>query len=220
MSKLVVVLPVFAIGFIYLSRFYEKHYANNSDKRIKGFIISVALFYLFVVVITLWKKQRNVLQMMVQSSFFVYVLAVLILTCYFILFREVSSVDWWESMMHRIRTNDRVNLKPFRIFQIYDREDMQILGNLAMLFPLGIYLPILIPALRRSSGFFPVLFICLISSLLIEMLQLATRFRSADIDDVILNVCGGCAGFMLYNIIRKLITRRKVEGDEQPRTIV
>ena len=199
------ILPVIAVGVIYLPAFYESHYLNVSSKRVTGFVLSIILFYFAVLLYALMKKHKTYLDALVHSSFFVYVFAVLILTGYFILFREISSGDWWDKMMHRVDTNDRVNFEALRIFKIYDKEDVQILGNLAMLFPLGMYIPLLNKKLRRVGAVFVVLLICLVSSIVIEFMQLATRFRSADVDDVILNVIGGCLGFFFYQMLRSIV---------------
>src|SRR4030095_7420886 len=86
----------------------------------------------------------------------------------------------------------------FKIFKIYEPGDKQIVGNLVMLFPLGIYLPILY---KRLNNFFLVLLVSLLFSVLIEFFQLATRFRSADVDDVILNTTGAIVGFLMFRMI-------------------
>ena len=82
------------------------------------------------------------------------------------------------------------------------------MGNLVMLFPLGIYIPLLYP---RLSGFFAVVFISLLFSLLIESFQLVTRFRSADVDDVLLNTLGACVGFLVFIIVKKGVGWNMVE---------
>ena len=88
------------------------------------------------------------------------------------------------------------------IFKIYKITDKQILGNFVMLLPLGIYLPLLY---KNLSGFIPVLLVSLLVAILIEVLQLATSFRSVDIDDVLLNTTGAVIGFILYKIISSLL---------------
>ena len=123
---------------------------------------------------------------------------VLTLTGYFILFKEVSSHDWWQKLVNRVERKDHVNLKLFEVFKIYKLSDLQIVGNFIMLLPLGIYFPLLYKKLRR---FFPVLLASFGVSLMIEFLQLATRYRSADVDDLLLNTAGAIVGYILYRII-------------------
>jgi glycopeptide antibiotics resistance protein len=141
------------------------------------------------------KEAVSLVQIGINSSFYVYIFMVLTLTGYFILFREVSMHDWWHKMVLRVERKDRVNLELFKVFKIYRVTNRQVLGNLVMLFPLGIYLPILY---KKMSGFFKVVFICMLFSVAIELLQLITSFRSTDIDDVFLNTTGASFGYFTY----------------------
>jgi len=88
------------------------------------------------------------------------------------------------------------------MFRIYSLGDKQVLGNFVMLLPLGIYLPLLY---KRLRGFFPVLLVSLFVSIFIEFLQLITRYRSVDIDDVLLNTVGACVGYLLFRLIKAVI---------------
>ena len=209
LKKIAVILPVLILSFFFLHDIYQEEYAQASFKRLAGFALSVLLIYLWIFFVVARKKQDTVFTGLVQSSFFVYVFMVLTLTGYFILFKEVSSHGWWEKMLHRVQTIDKVNLRAFQMFRIYATLDKQVVGNFIMLLPLGIYLPVLYRRLRRFPGFFAVLFICLFVSIGIELLQLITSYRSVDIDDVILNTLGGCIGFIIYQIIRAIATHRK-----------
>ena len=168
---------------------------------------------MWITLVTIRKKQNNLLHVAVQASFFVYVFAVLQLTGYFILFREISSHGWWDKMNHRVETDDNVNLVPFKTIDIYQTWGKQNLGNFVMLLPLGIYLPLLYWKLRKAYNLYGVLLICFSVSVGIELLQLATSYRSADIDDVILNTPGGCAGFLVYQLI-KIIVAPKILTDQ------
>ncbi|HEX2608931.1 MAG TPA: VanZ family protein [Flavisolibacter sp.] len=139
--------------------------------------------------------------MFLQSSFFIYVFMVLTLTGYFILFREVSAQDWWSKMQLRIQHRDHVNLTLLQVFKIYKFSDKQVLGNLVMLLPLGIYLPLLYKLGRKPLN---VIVISFMASAGIELLQLATRFRSADVDDILLNTLGACMGYVIFAIVRSM----------------
>ena len=174
-------------------------------------MLSIILLYSWVIYVALKGKQDNFFQVLIQSSFFVYVFFVLQLTGYFILFKEVSSHGWWDKMNHRIETNDHVNFTPFGTINRYSTFDKQVVGNLIMLFPLGIYLPLLYRKLRRLSGFFAVLLISFFVSVGIELLQLATSYRSTDVDDIMLNTAGACLGFIVYQLIKIIVAT----GDKQ-----
>ena len=203
-KKLMVLLPVFVISFFYLRVLYQEHYSVASSKRILGLVLSVLLLYAWMIFIVTRKRQENFLQVVIQSGFFVYVFAVLQLTGYFILFREISSNDWWGKMNHRIETHDHVNFKMFDTMNRYSIYSKQMIGNFIMLLPLGIFIPLLNRMLRKFSSFFIVLLISLFVSIGIEVLQLATNYRSTDIDDVILNSAGACVGFMIYQLIKSI----------------
>lgn len=208
LRKIMILLPVFILGFFFIRARYHDEYAHASSKRLAGFALSVLLLYGWFIFMVIRKKQDSFFTGLMQSSFFVYVFMVLTLTGYFILFKEVSSHGWWEKMMQRIETNNRVNLKPFQMFRIYATGDKQVIGNFIMLLPLGIYLPLLYKGLRKFSGFIAILFISLFVSIVIELLQLITSYRSADVDDVILNTLGGCLGFIIYQVFRAVAGRK------------
>lgn len=206
LKKILVIIPVIIISLFYLRLIYHEHYSGTSSKRVLGFILSILLLYIWVLFITVRRRQDNFLQVMIQSGFFVYVFAVLQLTGYFILFREISSVDWWGRMNQRIETHDHVNFKVFDTMNRYSIYSRQMIGNAIMLLPLGIFIPLLNRTRRKFSGFFAVLLIAFIVSVGIEVLQLATNYRSTDVDDVILNTLGACAGFLLYQLMRSLVS--------------
>jgi len=205
-KKLIVILPVIVVSVFYLRVIYHESYGHAGSKRIIGFMLSVVFFYTCVFYLTLKRKQEDFFPVLVQSSFFVYVFFVLQLTGYFILLKEVSSHGWWDKMDHRIETNEHVNFIPFNTINRYDTFDKQVAGNFIMLFPLGIYLPLLYRRLRKFSGFPAVLLISLLASVGIEILQLATNSRSTDVDDIMLNTMGAGTGFVIYQLLKMVLT--------------
>ncbi len=212
------VLPYMIISLFYFRVLYHESYSGASFKRVAGLVLSILLLFGWIVFVTIRRKQNNFLQTTVQASFFIYVFAVLQLTGYFILFKEISSHDWWDKMNDRIVRHDRVNLVPFKTIDIYQTFGKQVLGNFVMLLPLGIYLPLFYTRLRKTYSFFAVLLICFLVSVGIELLQLATSYRSADIDDVILNTLGGGTGFIIYLLIKTIIAPNKSTG--QTNTVI
>lgn len=75
------------------------------------------------------------------------------------------------------------------------------LGNLLLLMPLGFMAPIIWKRFRRAS---PMVLLCVATSLSIELVQyvgsflvFGIRWKSVDVDDVIVNVLGGMLGFLL-----------------------
>ena len=73
------------------------------------------------------------------------------------------------------------------------------LGNLGLLFPLGLLGPIALPALDR---WWRIALVALVYSAAIELAQLWIPDRSADIDDVLLNVLGALLGFVIWRVGR------------------
>lgn len=86
-----------------------------------------------------------------------------------------------------------------------------ILGNMFLLFPFGLLLPIL---WRKFDDMRNTLLISFLFSLSIEFIQLLSYFvgnmgRSFDIDDIILNTFGALIGYIFYKkIILKLINKQ------------
>jgi len=206
LKKLLVILPVMIVSLFYFRVLYHENYSGASFKRVIGLVLSVLLLFSWIILVTVRRRQDNFFQVTVQASFFIYVFAVLQLTGYFILFKEISSHGWWDKMNQRIETHDRVNLEPFKTIDIYQTWDKQILGNFVMLLPLGIYLPLIYKRLRKAYNFFVILLISFLVSVGIELLQLATSYRSTDIDDVMLNTLGGGAGFLIYQLFKVIVT--------------
>ena len=218
LKKLIVILPVMIVSLFYFRVLYHESYSGASFKRAAGLVLSILLLFGWIVFVTIRRKQNDFLEITVQASFFIYVFAVLQLTGYFILFKEISSHDWWDKMNDRIIRHDRVNFEPFKTIDIYQTFGKQILGNFVMLMPLGIYLPLLNTRLRKAYCFFAVLLICFLVSVGIELLQLATSYRSADIDDVILNTLGGGTGFIIYLLIKTILAPKK--SIDQANTVI
>lgn len=75
----------------------------------------------------------------------------------------------------------------------------QFVGNLFLLLPVGLLGPIVVPAM---NGWLRVLVVALVISLAIEVAQLWVPNRSADVDDVMLNVAGAMLGFAIFSLLR------------------
>jgi glycopeptide antibiotics resistance protein len=103
------------------------------------------------------------------------------------------------------------NLVPFHTLGIYWRNLgsefwlRNLFGNLALLLPLGLLGPIALPALDR---WWRIALVALLYSIAIEVIQLAVPDRSADIDDVIVNVTGALFGYLAFVIVRSALRSR------------
>jgi glycopeptide antibiotics resistance protein len=200
-KKILVVLPVTLLGVLYL---YSHHdtYTHIRSKRLLFLALTVLVLYGWIFLETAFRKQKSFLHLAIQGGFFVYIFMVLTLTGYFILFREISAHDWWHKMMLRIDRKDHVNFQLFKMFKIYKVFSKQVIGNFIMLLPLGIFLPLLY---KKISSLFLVFLTSLLISTTIELLQLVTSYRSADVDDIFLNTLGACTGFVIYKSIASFI---------------
>jgi glycopeptide antibiotics resistance protein len=201
MKKIAILLPVFILALFYFKERYHEEYAVAGLRGKASLAFGVCIMFVVMIIGVYKKKQETLLQGFIQSSFLVYVFMVLTLTGYFILFREVAAHGWWQRVLHRIHAKERINLHPFLMFKQFQLGSTQVIGNLVMLLPLGIYIPLLFPNL---SGFFRVFIICLVVSISIELMQLITSVRSTDIDDVILNTSGSVVGYLIYRLFRSI----------------
>ena len=177
------------------------------------FILSLPLFiFIFLLNLVIHKKKGK------QYTFFRYIL-LFSLGLYFLLLVSVTLFPIF--LPHELsvfQRNLRINYIPFKsiisdIHTIGSRSFslsfeikllvMNIGGNILLLLPLGLLLPILWTNLRNLKKIF---LIGLFTSLSIEILQLIENilylgFRSVDIDDVIFNVIGIILGYSLFKVL-------------------
>lgn len=99
-------------------------------------------------------------------------------------------------------TGRSVNLIPF----YYDKEIgtafhlKEVLENLLIFVPMGIYLQMLLPKRRLHTK----LIIIAGTSLLLEALQYVLAIGRSDITDLLTNTAGGLLGLVLYCIVARL----------------
>ena len=108
-----------------------------------------------------------------------------------------------------------VNLEPFytirRFFIHYRRTGSlsslwNLLGNIIILIPLGVLLPLLFPPLRRCWLTLPLLALFAVG---VEYLQWHTGAGIADVDDSILNFAGAAVGYVLTRLCQMIYFRIK-----------
>jgi len=96
-----------------------------------------------------------------------------------------------------INTSGGMNLVPFsEIFRYDVGSDLfifNVLGNILIFLPFGYFISYFI----KAKKIWPILFVTLITSATVEIVQLQIG-RSFDIDDILLNVIGATMGFLLY----------------------
>jgi glycopeptide antibiotics resistance protein len=112
---------------------------------------------------------------------------------------------------HFQSTGWRYNLIPFTTikrymvhFHSYNFRTwaINLLGNIAVFTPFGLFLPALFKSANRIGLFLIIFFLPL---LVLEILQTLLRLGSFDVDDLILNVLGAVIGFVVFKGIRKAL---------------
>ena len=83
---------------------------------------------------------------------------------------------------------------------------VNILGNIAMFVPFGVFLPVMWRCLQRAWKAIPV---GMLTIALVEIIQLLTLRGRCDIDDVLLNVIGIAAGYGLWRFVKFCCSRKK-----------
>lgn len=123
-----------------------------------------------------------------------------------------------------LETDDpvQVQLVPFDTIGValksgfFSREFVLLVANLAMLMPLGVFIP-LITGRRR---WLPVFGVALALSAGIELTQLAIsllvgfQYRTASVDDVITNVAGAMVGYVAFVAYETVQQRQPRPGDQ------
>lgn len=78
--------------------------------------------------------------------------------------------------------------------------NVNIYGNIAVFIPYGIYLGVI----KKRKEVMRSLLVVFITSISIEIIQFVFALGACDIDDVILNCCGGIIGVLGYKLLRKV----------------
>lgn len=110
----------------------------------------------------------------------------------------------------------RINLIPGLVFA--DAKESAfgllicLLGNLAVLMPIGF----LMPLLWKKANFPGTLLFCALTSLGYELLQLPLAYRFTDIDDLWLNTLGGAVGCALALLLLRLFPRLREIFNDTP----
>lgn len=104
---------------------------------------------------------------------------------------------------------DSANLVPFNTISHYLRVRglvpasvllANLAGNIILFMPFGMLLPLVHPA---TAKWWKVLLVSLLLSLFIESVQLVAAVGIFDVDDLILNTCGGLLGYLIGGAIWK-----------------
>ena len=115
-----------------------------------------------------------------------------------------------------------VNLEPFHTIRNYIRfyrntgsyvSIMNLLGNVAIMVPLGVLLPLLFRGMRHFWTFLP---LAALVSVGVEYIQWRTATGAADVDDSILNFLGAFLGYFFVRVCQMgyaAYVRRRQRGE-------
>ncbi|WP_151706150.1 VanZ family protein [Weizmannia acidilactici] len=156
---------------------------------------------------------KKVVKIIFCISFIFYLLALVMLLFIGVMFVGVRGHIWTDlSLIEYIRTSS--NFVPFKTISTYIMAMFDgslnlgipiknLIGNLIMFLPMGIYLPYYIKKINKVGRF---TFSMIILLFVIEVTQLVTRRGSFDIDDFILNMVGALIGFGIWKtkIVQRL----------------
>lgn len=167
--------------------------------------VGVPLFIVFFLIenIIYYKRNNkpNLIYRLIFYSFFIYLLFVLKLTFFPLPIGEDAIMDYQIMALQN-------NFVPFKEIIGYSGfAYYPMIGNIALLFPLGIYLPILF----KRKGFGSVLIVGLITTVSIESMQfiissiVGVTYRTTDINDVIFNTLGLIMGYIVFKLINPIL---------------
>lgn len=98
------------------------------------------------------------------------------------------------------------NFIPFKEILRYDIGSKlffkNVLGNILLFIPFGWFTTYYL----NNKKIYPTIILSIIASVAIEVVQMSIG-RVFDIDDIILNMCGGIIGFYIYGFIRSMYDR-------------
>lgn len=130
-------------------------------------------------------------------------------------FRAIDMTFLWQQLKMSLKNPDLIsrrlhegNLIPFNeisrtIYVLSDHDLINLVGNIVIFMPFGVFLGILSNKKLSLTGAF---LLALGLSLCLESAQVLFAIGSFDVDDLILNSSGGLLGCMAFKLCAKLVT--------------
>lgn len=122
---------------------------------------------------------------------------------------RMGELGYWDTL------RDNLNLMPLQTIKLFLRSYhlmpraamINIVGNVAVFIPAGLFLPCL---WKHQRNFFIFSATVIVFVALVECAQLFTMVGSCDIDDLILNYAGALIGFCLFSLpaVKRGLIRR------------
>ena len=153
-------------------------------------LISVVILVSFRICYIIKKRDRFVFyKELLMLSFIIYIL------CLFQVVTFTDDVTW--------STNNFIPFKEIMRYSITSRLFLKnVIGNMLMFLPFGFFISYYLENKKPHLTFV----LTLIASVAIELVQLAIG-RVFDVDDIILNICGGMLGYFIYYLLYKISER-------------
>ena len=123
-----------------------------------------------------------------------------------------AGIPYWDQLLSNL------NLTPFRTLRLFfglldDHRPylvraalINLVGNVVMFIPLGLFLPLTFTRLRKLWR--TMLTVTLLITA-VETAQLFTLLGSCDVDDLILNTIGTLIGYAVFSLLRKGLQNRR-----------
>lgn len=141
---------------------------------------------------------------LINLIFSITMLIYFILLAKILFFKYISFFQFISGHYQRINS---VSLEPFFTISNYYSiglfnfiANMNILGNIVIFVPMGIFISLYSNRERIING----IFYCLCISVIVEVIQFIFGIGITDIDDIILNTVGGFIGIAIYKILMKV----------------
>lgn len=147
-------------------------------------IITIILSSLRIAYIVKYKEKFKFYEEMLKLGFIIYIMSLF----YVVTFQDVS----WS-------TSNFIPFKEVFRYQLFsERFFRNVVGNLIMFMPYGFFVSYFLKLDQKRQIFW----MSLLVSVTIEVTQLIIG-RVFDVDDIMLNVCGGMLGYFVYRLIHK-----------------
>jgi glycopeptide antibiotics resistance protein len=145
-------------------------------------IITIILSTLRIAYLIKYHEKFKFYDEMIKLGFVIYIIVLF----YVVTFQDVS----WS-------TSNFIPFKEIFRYQLFSTSFYKnVMGNLIMFMPYGFFISYFLKTDKKKTIFF----MSLIVSLTIEITQLIIG-RVFDVDDVLLNVCGGMLGYFVYKLL-------------------
>lgn len=164
-------------------------------------------------------KHRRIFEAISLIGLIVYFCLLLYLTVFQRIYRGVVTGMFFEQYTFDWKSyyTYSINLVPFKTIYGYLNKSLNtnvvitnLVGNVIAFVPMGFLMPIVF---KKINNYKKTILMSVVTSVLIEIIQLLLKVGSADIDDVILNTFGGIIGFMLLGLL--FIVSQKWRGRQK-----